>query len=52
MATLSSRRLMLKEAIKAPFAPKRQDSPSPQQPAQTASSHASWENSARPDDAF
>ena len=51
MATLSNRRLMLKETIKAPFAPKRRDFPVAQQPVQIASS-AKWESSARPDDAF
>ncbi|MDX6696043.1 MAG: Fe-coproporphyrin synthase [Blastocatellia bacterium] len=53
MATLSNRRLMLKEALKAPFAPKRRDSPAPpQQPVQITSARPSWENSAQPDDAF
>jgi hypothetical protein len=51
MATLSSRRLMLKEAVKARFAPKRPPHLTPQQPVQIAP-HASWQSSARPDDAF
>ncbi len=51
MATLSSRKLMLKEAIKAQFAPKRPASLTPQKPVQIGS-RAAWQSSARPDDAF
>jgi MoaA/NifB/PqqE/SkfB family radical SAM enzyme len=51
MATLSSRRLMLKEAVKARFSPKRPASLTPQQPVQI-SERPAWQNSARPDDAF
>jgi MoaA/NifB/PqqE/SkfB family radical SAM enzyme len=49
MATLSSRRLMLKEAVKARFAPARRDAPVPTRPVQITSRPAS---SARPEDAF
>jgi hypothetical protein len=52
MATLSSRRLMIKEKLKARFAPEKFEFPAaPQTPVQITSRTA-WENSARPDDAF
>jgi MoaA/NifB/PqqE/SkfB family radical SAM enzyme len=51
MATLSSRRLMLKETIKAKFAPKRPAALTPQKPVQITP-RDTWQSSARPDDAF
>ncbi|HEX8137134.1 MAG TPA: radical SAM protein [Pyrinomonadaceae bacterium] len=50
MATLSNRRLMLKEILKARFAPARREAPAPTRPVQITARSAS--SSAKPEDAF
>lgn len=50
MATLSNRRLMLKEMIKARFAPAKREAPTPARPVQITPRSAS--GSAKPEDAF